>query len=143
MFRRLCANDMNYEYKSKSGFVVLAGTLVVGAVGIAVALSLITLGIGFFRSSFALEQSHQAKALADACAEEALEKIRESIPFSGGGNLSFGQGTCSYVVVKLSGQARVISASSTVETTVRKARVTIDKITPDLNITSWQEVADF
>ncbi|OGY60014.1 MAG: hypothetical protein A3B23_02965 [Candidatus Colwellbacteria bacterium RIFCSPLOWO2_01_FULL_48_10] len=128
---------------SNRGFITLVSVLIAGAVGVAAATSLILLGIGFSRTSFSIEQSNQAKALANACAEEALQQIRSSTPFTGSGNLSLGQGTCNYTVTSLGGQIRHIEAYGTVGDIVRRVEADIDKITPDINITSWQEVADF
>ncbi len=129
----------NYQ----KGFIALITVLVIGAVGVAITVSLLLLGLGSSRTSFSLEQSNQAKALANACAEEALQQIRDSIPFEGSGGLTSGQGSCSYTVTKLTGQNRTITASGTVGTIIRKVSIALDKIVPDINITSWQEVTDY
>src|SRR3989344_8050917 len=128
---------------NQRGYIVLITVLVIGAVGVAIAIAVLWLGLGSSKSSFALEQSNHAKALANACAEEALQQIRDSTPFSGTGNLTLGQGTCTYTVTKLTGQNRIATASATVNTIVRRVKVIIDDINPDINVTSWQEVADF
>lgn len=131
--------DKNYQ----KGYIALITVLVTGAVGVAITTSLLLLGLGSSRTSFALEQSTQAKALANACSEEALQQIRDSTPFTGTGSLTLGQGSCTYTVTNDGGQNRTITASGTVGTIVRKVKVIIDKITPSINVTSWQEVADF
>ncbi|HCB22966.1 TPA: hypothetical protein DEP06_04080 [Candidatus Daviesbacteria bacterium] len=128
---------------NQRGYITLLSTLFLVAIAGVVAGSLILLGLGFSKTSFSLDQSNQAKALANACAEEALEKIQESTPFSGSATLNLGNGSCSYTVTKLSGQNRTIVSSGTVSTIIRKISISIDKITPNINITSWQEVADF
>jgi prepilin-type N-terminal cleavage/methylation domain-containing protein len=69
--------------KNSTGYVALITVLVLGAVGAAVAATLVLLGLSSSRTSFALEQSNQAKALANACAEEALQQIRDSSSFTG------------------------------------------------------------
>ena len=135
----LQANSRN----SNTGYVALITVLVIGAVGTAIAVSVILLGLGSSRTSFALEQSNQAKALANACAEEALQQIRDSISFSGTGNLTLGQGTCTYTVTNDGAQNRTVTSSGTVGTTIRKVKITLDQINPTINITSWQELADF
>lgn len=131
------------EMGSKSGYITLISTLIAGAIGVATAVSLLLLGLGLSRTSFAIEQSAQARGLANACAEEALEQIKTSSNFSGSNNLSLGPGTCSYTVQKGSGQNRIITASGMVGTIVRKVKITLDKVKPTLRVTSWQEVADF
>ena len=133
----------NYSLQTNQGYIVLITVLVIGAVGVAIAVSLLLLGLGSSRTSFALEQSNQAKALANACSEEALQQIHDSNPFEGSGNLTLGQGACTYTITKLVGQNRTITASGTVGTVIRKVSISLDKITPSINITSWQEVADY
>lgn len=132
-----------YPLPTNKGFITLLSILIVGAVGVAIALSLLLLGIGSSRSSFAIEQSDQAKGLANACADEALQQIRDSTPFTGTGSLTFGQGTCSYTVTSQGGQNRTIASSGTVGTIVRKVKVIINKINPQITATSWQEVDNF
>lgn len=129
--------------KNQGGFITLISVLVVGVVGIAITLSLILLGLGSSRTSFAVEQSNQAKALANTCAEEALQQIRDSTPFTGSGNLTLGQGICTYTVTSQGGQNRTITASGTVSTITRRAKIIINGITPTIQIVSWQEVDNF
>ncbi len=127
----------------KKGFITLLAVLVIGAIGLVVATSLLLLGLGSLRTSFAIEQSKQTRSLADACAEEALRRIRESTPFTGSVILNLGQGSCSYTVVSTGGQNRTITATGTVDNNIRKVRVTINKINPTINTTSWEELASF
>lgn len=127
---------------NKTGYITLISVLIVGVIGVAIATSLILLGLGMSRTSFALEQSNQAKALANTCIEEALQQIRDSTPFTGTDNLTLGQGTCAYTVTNNGGQNRTITSSGTVGTIIRKVEVIIDTINPQINITSWQEVAN-
>ena len=128
---------------NKKGYVALITVLISGAIGVAIATSLLLLGLGSSRTSFALEQSNQAKALANACAEEALQQIRDSTPFTGTGSLTLGQGTCGYTVVNDGGENRTVTASGTVGTVVRKIKIIVNTINPAINLTSWQEAADF
>ena len=125
------------------GYITLISVLVVGAVGLAIATSILLLGLGSSRTSFAVEQSAQARWLATACAEEALEQIRISASFVGTNNLSLGQGTCTYIVTSQGGENRTITASGTVGTVVRKVEVLISRINPTITVSTWQEVGDF
>ncbi|HCE87097.1 MAG: hypothetical protein UW39_C0003G0032 [Parcubacteria group bacterium GW2011_GWC2_44_17] len=131
-----------YYNQPQYGYITLISVLVIGAVGLAITISLILLGLGSSRTSFALEQSNQTKALTNACAEEAMQQIRDSMSFTGNGNLSLGQGTCNYTVTSQGGQNRTITALGTVGTIVRKVKIIISKINPTITVTSWQEVAD-
>lgn len=133
----------NYQLQTNKGFITLISVLVVGAVGVAITLSVILLGLGSSRGSLALEQSNQAKGLANACTEEALQQIKDSMPFTGTGNITLGQGSCSYTVTSQGGQNRTITASGAVGALTRKVKVIINGISPAIQVASWQEVADF
>lgn len=124
------------------GYIALIGVLIIGAVGVAITSSLILLGLSSSRTSFAVEQGSQAKALASACAEEGLEQIRNSTGFAGSGNLFLGQGVCSYTVTNGGGQNRTIDSSGTIGTIIRKVKVVISGISPLITVTLWQEVGD-
>ena len=130
--------------KKQRGYIALIVMLFFVAVGGAIATSLILLGVGASRTSFALDQSYQAKALANACAEEALQKLRESAAFTGSATISLGNGSCTYTVT-VAGQNRVITATGTIGSIIRKIRIrlSINPITLKFTISSWQEVADF
>lgn len=133
----------SFLFQARAGFITLISVLVVSAVGVAITLSLILLGVGSSRTSFAGEQSYQAKALANACGEEALQQIKDSNPFTGTGSLTLGQGTCSYTVTSQGGQNRTIIATGTVGTILRKVKIIINNISPSITVTSWQELSDF
>ena len=127
----------------QKGFATLLAILVVGAVATAITTSVVLLGVGSSKTSFAIEQSTQARALAVSCAEAALEQIRIETGFSGTGNLSLGQGSCTYTVTTGAGENRTVVSSGTVGTIIRKISIGITQINPTITISSWQEVADF
>lgn len=128
------------EHIEPNGFVAIMSALFLLVIGGAVGVSLILLGLANSRNGFAIEQSSQARALADACTERALDLIRQSIVFSGTATVSMGQGSCTYTVTKGVGQNRTIVSSGTVGTIIRKVNASISKITPFIILTSWQEV---
>jgi hypothetical protein len=125
------------------GYVTLVAVLIVAAVGLSAATSMLLTGIGSARTSLVLENSYKAKALADACAEDSLRLIRQSASYSGNISLYLGDGSCSSTVIKHTGQARTLISSGSVGSILRKVKVIINKITPHVAIASWQEVADF
>ena len=139
----LLCDHRNKNEQSQKGFVVLLSVLILTVVGMALLSSLLVFGIINIQSSLSLEQSGQARALANACAEEALQQINDSVSFSGSGNLSLSTGTCNYTVIHLSGSNREIESVGTVDSVVRKVLVTLDQINPNIQMTSWQEVSDF
>jgi len=125
---------------NKKGFVLLITVLVIGAVATAIAVGLLNLGSGVTVSSIYLEQSFQAKALADACAEEGLQQIRDNTAFAGTGTLVLGQGNCSYTVTSGGGSNRTVETVGTVDSVVRKVRVLVTAINPYIVVSSWQDI---
>ncbi len=132
---QVCVN-----HSMNRGYITLISVLVVGAVGVAIALSVILLGLGSSRTSFAWEQSNQAKALANACAEEALQQIRNSTSYTGSGNLVLGQGTCDYLVTTQGGENRTITAVGEVGTIIRNVEIIVNAIEPAIGLVSWREI---
>jgi hypothetical protein len=126
-----------------NGFVTLLSVLILAAVSTAVSVSLLVLGLASSRTSFSLQQLHEAKSLADTCAETALQKVRDTTSFSGTGGVNLGTGSCSYTVTAQSGEQRTITASGVVGSLTRKVKITITQINPSITISAWQEVADF
>ena len=134
---------MVLQPSAKKGYITLLLVIITGAIGVLTGITLLLLGIGSSKTSLSIEKSNQAKALVNACAEAALDQIRSSPAFSGSASLNLGRGSCSYTVTNLGGQNRLINASSTVDEDLRKVKITLNQITPKINLTSRQEVSDF
>lgn len=134
---------MEARVLGSQGIVMVVAVLIVSAIGAAIGAALLLMGLSESQTGFIHQQSYQSKDLADACIEDALQQIHDNVSFTGMRTLTFGQGTCSSTVVTAGGQARIVTASATVGSVIRKVKVALDKITPAIHITSWQEVADF
>ncbi|MFA6307250.1 MAG: hypothetical protein WCS88_01330 [Patescibacteria group bacterium] len=130
-------------YNKDQGYSILLVLVIVGAIAVAIATSLLLVGANLSKNSLLLQQSYQARHLTNACAEEALQQMKGSLPFVGYGSLNFSLGTCGYFVTNTGGQTRNIQASSTVGVVVRKLEIDVTKIKPQIILSSWQEVADF
>lgn len=133
-------NNLRHNH---SGAVVLVSVLFIGAIGAAIATTLLLLGLNSSRLSFSLEQSHQAQGLATACAESALQAIWANESTTGTQTLTLGSGTCTYTITNLGGEQRKITASGTVQTVTRKVQLSISALNPTITVSSWQEIADF
>jgi hypothetical protein len=129
--------------KNKNGYITLLSIIVVSSVGLAIILSISLISISSIRSSGDLYKSNQAKALANACAETALQEIRNLDSFTGNDNLLINNGACDYTVSDLGGENREITAKGNIGDIVRKVKVNINAINPQITIASWQEVSSF
>jgi hypothetical protein len=127
---------------AEGGYIALMAILIVGAVALSVGLALLTTGTDSQRSALVSQRSTQARSLANACAEEALQQIYALASFTGTNNLTLGQGSCTYTVTNTGGNNRLIDTVGTVDDVVRKVKVYVTITSSSLSITSWQEVAD-
>jgi hypothetical protein len=135
---------MMKRVQQHNGFVMLVSMLIVGAIGLGIGVTLLLLGLGTSRSSFTLVQSMQARSLANACAEESLEKLRESVYYTGNETKVFSTGTCQVQPITGTGNSnRTLETTGTVGPVVRKVKVVIQRVHPAPIITSWLEVPDF
>ena len=126
---------------TQSGYVALLSVLVVGAVATAIGISLLVLGADSQRETLISQQSIQARGLADACVEEALQQLHDTTSFTGPGNLTLGTGSCTYTVTSTGSSTRTITATATVGNVVRKVAAYVTMSSSSISITSWQEVS--
>lgn len=124
---------------AQNGYVALMSVLIAGAVAVAVASTLLIGGADRQRESLAGQQSVQALGLATACAEEALQVMHDDTDFTGNGNITLGQGTCTYTVTNTGGSNRTVDATGTVNNVVKKVKVYVTINVSNLSITSWQD----
>lgn len=123
------------------GYIALLSVLITGAAALAIATSLLITGADAQRTILGSQQSIQARQLATACAEEALQKIHDTTSYTGSDNLDLSTGTCLYTVTNTGGSNRTISSNSTVGNVVRKVTVYVTIGSSSISITSWQEVS--
>lgn len=126
-------------HDTRSGYVLLISVIVIGAVASAIAVSLLLMASGTTRSLQAVQQGATARAMADACAEEGLQRIRDTTTFTGSGSLAIGSSTCAYSVTGMS-VPKTVLASSTVGDATRRVSVTVSATSPRVTISTWAEV---
>ncbi|HSX07133.1 MAG TPA: competence type IV pilus minor pilin ComGG [Candidatus Saccharimonadia bacterium] len=125
----------------QGGYIALLMLLIVGAATTAIALVLLTTGTDAQRSALITQQSIQARQLANACAEEALQQIHDTTSYTGTSSLTLGAGNCSYTVTNTGTSTRTITTTATVGATTRKLAVYVTIGSSSISITSWQEVS--
>ena len=124
-----------------NGYIALISVLIVGVAATAIAITLLTTGSDATRSALIVQQSVQARQLADGCAEEALQKIHDLTSYTGTSSLTLGARTCTYTIASTGASTRTIATTGTVNTVVRKSMVYVTINSSSLSITSWQEVS--
>jgi hypothetical protein len=138
----------------ESGFVALISVLIIVAVSVIIGSTVALKSISHATMSLAEIQSAQAWASANGCVETAIAGLGNNststwdmalgYPSQTPFDLSIGGITCHINhITATSSDYRLIQASSTVGTYVRKLEVIVATNTPQTNISSWQEVGDF
>jgi len=125
----------------ESGYVALLAVLIVGAIATATGIVLLLTSADSQRSVLISQQSKQARALAVACSQEALQVIYENTAYTGSGNLSLGQGSCTYTVTSTGASTRSIAVTGTVNNTSRKIQLSVTIEASNISISSWQDVS--
>ncbi len=121
------------------GMVALLAVVLIGALGMASVAAILLLGTDASRTAFFLQQSAQAAAAADTCAEYALNELRKDISYAGGQTLEFGSFSCqvlplSYPSIQVQGRSGAM---------LRKAEIQVSASDPQIAVGSWKELADF
>lgn len=92
------------------------------------------------KTSFNLRNSYEARSLINACAEVALEIIRENNDYTTINNtVNLSNNICTYTISNVGGNNRSIAIQGTIKNMTRKLLITTDAFNP-LGISSWQEI---
>ncbi|MFC1802139.1 hypothetical protein ACFLY7_01735 [Patescibacteria group bacterium] len=127
--------------KTNSGFVGLISVLVVGALILTIAIGSSLRSIGETNMAFGEQEGNRALAMAEMCAEYGLMRLESLFNYSGNESLNVDGETCYIGTVTGSGNFnRSLTASSTVSNYVKTVEVVVYRISPNMEITSWQDI---
>jgi len=130
--------DQLPQDKKNKGFIALMIVLIFNAVGLITAISLLSQGGFFADNTNSFEKMAKARMLADACSEEALLAIKNNPSLTGGYNLGFVDGNCSYAIASNPINTSIESVG-TAAGYVRKVKITVSNENSKLKILSWNE----
>ena len=140
-------NHTQYKHKFNftQGYIALISVVIVSALMLMVAIGLSLRSVSDLELSSAGESAARARALANACAEEAIVKLKGNLSYLGNETIIVDGGdSCTIVAVLGSGNTnRTIETQAVVNTYVKKIQVIILLLRPTLTISSWAEVPDF
>ena len=124
--------------RSQSGYIALLAVLIVGAASLAIASALLLTATDSQRSTLVAQQAAQARSLATACGEEGLQKLYETPSYTGTTNV--GAIGCSFTVTNTGGNNRLVQASATVGTVIRRVSISATIGATNITVSSWQDV---
>ncbi len=130
--------------RKRSGYILLITILIIGAIASAILSSLLLLGISSAQVSFSVQQSSEALAAAQACAEYALLKLRQSPSYAGNEYRTLGSHQCEVLAVGgIGNNNRAICTEGTSGDALRRLEIAVSQILPQTKVYSWQEVSVF
>lgn len=104
---------------------MLMSVLIMGAVAVSIATSVLLSGVGFSKSSLVQQQGYQAQALADSCGEIAVENIQEDANYAGDETIVIGLGECEIFPITESGGVKTINVEGSVGSLTRRAQIEV------------------
>lgn len=122
------------------GFVALTTVLIILAISLIFGLGISLLSISEMTMGLEKNFSSRAYYLANLCAEEALMKLKENSNYSGNETIAVDNGSCQILPVEGNWQVKTVGNS---QKQIKKMKIVISQINPQMIIQSWQEVADF
>jgi len=128
----------------QDGFVALISILILGALILLIAVGISLRSVSQTQMGIAEQQSHKASALANLCAEQALMKLKTVLQYAGNESIMIDGETCDILNIDGSGNLnRTVQTESIVSKHTKRVQIEIAQISPEMQITSWKEVADF
>jgi len=126
---------MSNKLKNQEGYIALIALLIVVAAGLTIGIAVSLGGIEEIQTSFGAGQAAKAKAVANACIEEGLGRLRENwADYSG--SLSISGNSCIINTVIVDGSLANVTAIGTVGIHTQKIQIQVDN---NLNVIAWQE----
>jgi len=130
--------------KSMKGFIALTSVLVLSAILLSITISVASRSISTAEISTGNSAKHKARILARSCAEHALVELQRTLNYSGNESLTIDGESCDILSISGTGNTnRVIQAKSEVFGYIQKLEIMVSEVSPDVTITSWDEVTSF
>jgi hypothetical protein len=131
-------------YKNEKGYITLGNVIMVGSLALAVAVSLLIIGINAYESSHTIEKSIVAQSLSDACGEIALNELKLNNGYAGGETININENTCTIAPIISNPDGSItVNTSGQINDVVRKTQIQISSTSPSIRVSSWREVSDF
>lgn len=129
---------------AQPGYIYLLSVLVVGTIAIAITASVLLLSTSAASTGISLQQSSEALALAQSCADHAMLKLRSDSGYAGNETLVLGNGTCNILAIGgIENENRTLCTEGLRGDTARRLEILIERILPSVTVYSWQEVTAF
>lgn len=128
--------------EGERGYIALVSVLIAGGLLLLVGMGSATHGVDSLNAASGEESALRARLLADACAEDALMKLKSNLGYNGNESIIVeGSDTCKVLPLLGTGNLdRVILTQGVDAGYVRNVRVDIAQVNPLLVIRTWTTV---
>jgi type II secretory pathway component PulK len=128
--------------KNNQGYIALVTVLIILAVGIIIGVTVSLNAVNEMQMGLSSNQSEQAFYVADACADEAILRLKRDASLTTINNLSIGNGSCIIQIENLGGNNRRVKVTGQVEDYYRLIEIEVT-VGSSWEVTSWKEVGEF
>jgi hypothetical protein len=132
---------LSKEYRK--GYIALFSVIVLGAVSLVIAVSVLSTGVTASKFSFNVEEKIHSRIVSASCAEEVLQQILDTGIDSGSGSMSIASGDCSYSIIQTGLDSLRLHVEGAKGGAISRLRIEIASSTPRIKLSSWQEVSSF
>lgn len=127
--------------KIKKGFSTLTSVIILLFASVFIIVSTISGSTDTFIASSSTLASVEARALANSCAETAMNSLKINLAYAGSETFTFGNGSCSIQPVTGSGNTnRIIRTSGTVRGVTRETEMSVQTVNPTTVLNYWIEL---
>lgn len=133
----------NQKFNRYEGFVSLLTVSIAGFAATAIGLAIILTSLSSAQSSYTTITGNKAKAMANLCAEKALNEISLNSSYAGNETITVDSESCEILPIEGTAPNLRIKTESTVDNTTRRVEIDISQVSPQISISSWKEVGEF
>lgn len=132
-----CFNVLMFLRSREDGAAALLTVVIVSAAVLVMALGTSLRGVGDLDMGYTAQKGNEALAVADACAEEAIRRLRIESGYTGG-TFNIGSGSCILTVSNVS-TTYTITSVGTVGDYTKTVQVVITLNGSSTTVDSWEE----
>lgn len=130
--------------KDNSGFIALTSVIIISSFFVVIFAGMFFSAISQIEKADDRGFATKALSLANSCAEEALNNLKNSLAYEGDETISIGDYTCSILEIDATDDSRVIKVEGEVGGYVKRVQLDVDVFDhPYLVIMDWRIVPFF
>ncbi|MBU1159761.1 hypothetical protein KKD04_01075 [Patescibacteria group bacterium] len=126
------------------GYIALISVLIIQALILAIIIGIFLRSNTETKMVLAEQLSSKSRALAEACAEYALQQLKNDSNYSGNESIIIdGSDSCDILPIETSGSDKIVKTQSAVSGYTRKIKINVIQINPEMFTSYWNEVPNF